>query len=163
MWHWAHKNLSPDCKGYEETEWHRQWKAEFPPPYSEIRHEKNGVLKIADLKLPSGLVVEFQHSNITPEEIKFREEYYKDMFWVFDIRDSFTTNRFTITNRWASGCRWSWLYPKRVIACCSKKVYLDIGKSVVLIQDKYFENTPYYGTGIEYDRGEFINFLFKYL
>lgn len=38
----------------------------------------------ADVRTPSGTVVEFQHSPITLETIQERETFYGDLMWVFD-------------------------------------------------------------------------------
>ena len=44
----------------------------------------SGELHIADVKTPSGLVIEFQRSTIHPDEISAREVFYKKMVWVVD-------------------------------------------------------------------------------
>ena len=84
--HWAHETKQ-DCKNdrwEKEGPWHQNWKSQFPQDWQEqimiINNEKN----IADIKTPQGLVIEFQHSHITPEEQKAREEAYKNMIWVVD-------------------------------------------------------------------------------
>lgn len=66
--HWAHKSIMHCDKWWEnETEWHRQWKDTFPKEWQEIVSidEKTGEKHIADIQTSSGMVVEFQHSNIS--------------------------------------------------------------------------------------------------
>ena len=46
--------------------------------------DDQGELHIADVKTPKGLVVEFQHSYLRPEEAKKRTEFHQPMFWVVD-------------------------------------------------------------------------------
>ena len=41
---------------------------------------------IADVKTPSGFVVEVQHSPIAEEEARIRENFYKEMIWIVDAR-----------------------------------------------------------------------------
>lgn len=84
--HWAHETKQ-DCKNDRwetEGQWHRNWKNQFPQDWQEqivtINNEKN----IADIKTPQGLVIEFQHSHITPEEQRARENAYQNMLWVVD-------------------------------------------------------------------------------
>ncbi len=85
--HWAHKKKK-DCDSWweTETEWHRNWKDNFPIDWQEIiqydsiTNEKH----IADIKTDSGLVIEFQHSHIKPDERRSREAFYKNMIWVVD-------------------------------------------------------------------------------
>ncbi len=84
--HWAHETKQ-NCKNDRwetEGQWHRNWKNQFPQEWQEqiviVNNEKN----VADIKTPQGLVIEFQHSHITPEEQKARETAYKYMLWVVD-------------------------------------------------------------------------------
>ena len=85
IWHWAHKSRA-DCDSWWESEgeWHRNWKNHFPFDWQEIIHidESTGEKHIADVKNPYGLVIEFQNSNIKPEEKESREDFYKEMIWV---------------------------------------------------------------------------------
>lgn len=92
--HWAHLSKKMCDPWWEtETEWHRNWKNEFPKEWQEISlldantKEKH----IADLKTAEGTVVEFQHSPITEQERISREDFYlatsKRMIWVLDCSD----------------------------------------------------------------------------
>jgi hypothetical protein len=87
LWHWAHKSRVHCDPWWEpETEWHRAWKNLFPKDWQEVIHfdpvtnEKH----IADVKTSHGQVIEFQHSPMKPEELRSREEFYKNMVWVID-------------------------------------------------------------------------------
>ena len=86
-WHWAHKSR-PRCDPWweSETDWHRAWKARFPREWQEVIHVdgESGEKHIADVKTAANLVVEFQHSPITPEERESREVFYKNMMWIVD-------------------------------------------------------------------------------
>lgn len=92
-WHWAHQK---DCQCGDqwwenETDWHRHWKEEFPPDYREVvlRDEATGEVHRADVRLQnSGLVLEFQHSAIDPQEFQSRVDFYRNMVWIADARPS---------------------------------------------------------------------------
>lgn len=87
MWHWAHwPRSSCDPWWGGETEWHRGWKGRFPEEWREIVHidDRTGEKHIADVKTPSGLVIEFQHSPLGGRELISRETFYEDMIWVVD-------------------------------------------------------------------------------
>lgn len=90
-WHWAHLSTT-ECDSWHEseTEWHRQWKAEFPEANQEIVHfdSTTGEKHIADVKLDSGLVLEFQHSPISTEELASRCNFYKNILWIVDSRSN---------------------------------------------------------------------------
>ena len=87
IWHWAHKsNASCDPWWENETPWHRAWKNHFPEAWQESSHvdSATGEKHIADIKTAAGLVIEFQHSAIQPEEVQSREAFYKNMVWVIN-------------------------------------------------------------------------------
>ncbi|MEQ8401340.1 MAG: competence protein CoiA family protein [Roseibium album] len=86
IWHWAHKaQRHCDHLWENETQWHRDWKNRFPSDWQEVAaRDDQGELHIADVKTPKGLVVEFQHSYLKPEEARKRTQFYQPMFWVVD-------------------------------------------------------------------------------
>lgn len=86
-WHWSHKGAKTCDSWWEnETDWHRQWKAQFPTEWQEIIHVDtiSQERHIADVKTPHGLVIEFQHSPLSLEEIAARENFYGNMIWIVD-------------------------------------------------------------------------------
>jgi len=83
--HWSHKGkLECDPWRENETEWHRTWKGNFHIDNQEVVHrdEITGEKHIADVKTNDGIVIEFQHSPIKPEERKSRNDFYKNIIWV---------------------------------------------------------------------------------
>jgi len=62
---------------WEETTWHRDWKAMFPVEWQEVvHHAPNGERHIADVRTEHGFVLEFQHSPLEPVERQARESFY---------------------------------------------------------------------------------------
>ncbi len=85
--HWAHKSKKHCDSWWEsETEWHRNWKNQYPTDWQEFSFEDPNTSEkhIADIHTPHNLVIEFQHSFIDPEERTSRELFYKNMIWVVD-------------------------------------------------------------------------------
>lgn len=84
--HWAHSGRRECDDWYEgETEWHRNWKDQFPANWQEVVHPaENGERHIADVKTDQGWVLEFQHSKIHSDERKAREAFYQKLVWVVD-------------------------------------------------------------------------------
>ncbi|MCP5468868.1 MAG: hypothetical protein H7A32_06330, partial [Deltaproteobacteria bacterium] len=85
-WHWAHRGKR-DCDPWweNETEWHRNWKDQFPLEWQEvIQYAANGEKHIADVKTEQGWVIEFQHSRIDPDERRSRNGFYEKLAWVVD-------------------------------------------------------------------------------
>lgn len=85
--HWAHsRNSMCDSWWEPETEWHRVWKNYFPNEWQEFffRDEITNEKHIADIRTPDEIIIEFQHSHVTPLERSSRETFYKNMIWVVD-------------------------------------------------------------------------------
>lgn len=100
VWHWSHKSQPPCDPWWEsETEWHRNWKDNFPKEWQEIIHQDTvtGEKHIADVKNPFGLVIEFQHSTMPLEEMQAREAFYGEMIWIVDgLRGDLDKNYFNM-------------------------------------------------------------------
>jgi hypothetical protein len=113
-----------DCdEWYEpETDWHRFWKSLVPKEWCEQVIKKNGEIHRADILTPDGLVIELQHSSISPDEIEDREEFYENMVWLFDCRGK-------TFEKWRGS--WSKMkYPKKHIAYCNKPVFLQYSENI---------------------------------
>jgi hypothetical protein len=85
--HWAHKGKWECDHWWEpETEWHRNWKGQFPKDWQEVVHQDpvTGERHIADVKTDFGWVIEFQHSFLKPGERTARNNFYKRVVWVVD-------------------------------------------------------------------------------
>lgn len=88
MHHWAHQGRR-NCDSWweNETKWHREWKAQFPEECREITHTApDGEIHRADIRTPSGIYIEVQHSAMSDSERKSRELFYKNLVWVIDGR-----------------------------------------------------------------------------
>ena len=94
--HWAHKTRRNCDPWWEnETAWHREWKSYFPESCREVSHTApDGEVHRADIKTPTGIVIEVQHSALTDSERESRETFYGNLIWIVDGR-SFK-NRFHI-------------------------------------------------------------------
>ena len=94
-WHWAHKKCDCDPWYEPESEWHIQWKQQFPKEWQEVVIGNHR----ADVKTPSG-VIELQNSSLTSSEIEEREVFYGRMIWVVNA-EKFKNNLFEVTpNVW---------------------------------------------------------------
>lgn len=99
MWHWAHATKKHCDPWWEnETDWHRSWKACFPLSWHEqIHFDTSGEKHIADVKTPAGLVIEFQNSPMSPDELSSREYFYQNMIWI--INGATFADRFHVLGR----------------------------------------------------------------
>jgi competence protein CoiA len=85
--HWAHKSSCSCDRWWEnETEWHRNWKNNFPLAWQEVRQQAaDGEWHIADVKTVNEFVIECQHSFLKSKERHSRNEFYgKQFVWVID-------------------------------------------------------------------------------
>jgi competence protein CoiA len=89
-WHWSHyANASHELKEDDENDWHLEWQDvvgnSLGWDYVEVQMDNASAdLHYADVQLPNGLVIEFQHSHISIETIRAREDFYKNMIWILD-------------------------------------------------------------------------------
>lgn len=88
MWHYAHKsNYECDTWKTGETDWHLSWKAKFPKSCVEVTIKSENSSQQshrADVKLKSGVIIEFQNSHLSTDEITEREDFYKQMIWIIN-------------------------------------------------------------------------------
>lgn len=96
-WHFAH-NDERDCDPWFEYEgdWHYQWKSLVPLHMREIVirrevHDTSGPIPRtyieahrADILNSRQTVIELQHSYLSAEEARIREEFYVHMIWLWD-------------------------------------------------------------------------------
>jgi hypothetical protein len=77
-WHWSHAGTRHCDPWWEnETDWHRRWRSYFPEAEREIVHfDDVGEKHVADVKTSRGMVIEFQHSAMPPDELRARETFY---------------------------------------------------------------------------------------
>jgi hypothetical protein len=62
-----------------ETEWHPEWKSYLPASNVEVIIVKNGVKHRADIVTPGGIVLALQHSPLSAEVVREREQFYRRM------------------------------------------------------------------------------------
>ena len=143
VWHWAHVSKQHCDQWWEsETEWHRKWKDQFPVEWQEVpgRDSVTGEIHIADVRSPSGLVIEFQHSPIHPDEVAAREAFHRRIVWIVDgCRNELDKNYFGLRlggrisqNPAQRGLRWhgkSKLFHNW--ASAGGVVYIDFGTDIV--------------------------------
>lgn len=125
VWHWAHVDLNCPFEREPETQWHRNWKSIFPADWCEV---PIGSLR-ADVRTSRGVVIEFQNSPISYDEILKREAGYGKMAWVLNGRDF--QDRFSINPRGVSkydGSVYSsyrWLHRKKYAELMRRPVFID--------------------------------------
>lgn len=90
--HFAHKTMCTAWASSTEpmTAWHAGWQELCLPEYVEVPVDATvdgqPVRCIADVRSPSGTVIELQHSTISSTEMLKREEVHDDMIWIVDAR-----------------------------------------------------------------------------
>lgn len=87
IWHWAHISTKHCDSWWEnETQWHRDWKNNYPAEWQEVIHfdSIDDAKHIADVKTDTGQVIEFQNSPMSSEELEQREAFYKKIVWIIN-------------------------------------------------------------------------------
>ena len=120
-WHWAHLSVA-DCDRWSEPTgpWHLSWQNAVDPSCVESPRGEHR----ADIVGNGGAIIELQHSAISADEIRAREEFYGDMVWLFDA-----THRF----RALESGDWAFFSLGRTkhLPRCRKPVFLDFGDRMV--------------------------------
>jgi hypothetical protein len=162
--HWAHESGHPSCDTWadKETEWHLNHKKGFEKKNVEVMITKDGKTHIADFKNDDGVVIEFQHSPMSPSERFERESFYGNMIWLIDCTgknisispqsDSIVMNK-EFFDREPIPISFIWRHPKKWITefDITCPIYLDLGQNVVLRISQFYPK----GIGFLISRPEF--------
>jgi|688.fasta_scaffold01162_38 competence protein CoiA len=131
VWHWAHESLE-DCDSWSEGEtlWHAAWKSRFA--YTEVPLERGGERHRADALSDSNVVIEFQHSALSPKEIDEREMFYDRMVWVLDGAEAFRKKRIGLCTVAPAGSgreyvKFRWKSRRRSFDDATCPIFIDLG------------------------------------
>lgn len=121
-WHWAHEKRA-DCDTWSEgeTEWHRGWKRMVSPQFQEVCKGPHR----ADIVGNKGVVIELQHSPISPETIEAREIFYGKMIWLFDASDFHDNIQFR-KNDDTNYRSFRWKHARKTQLTADRPVFWDI-------------------------------------
>jgi hypothetical protein len=154
-WHFALKSGQTqylcDSQSYKKNkcEWHELWQSYSPNYQLESYRYKDNIFHIADLIDKFGLIVEFQHSNISAADVSSREELYSNehnyfdsvskewkistggMYWVIDATNSewikLETKKILIREKYSW---WNFL---------TQPVFFDIGAGIACLDRRYYK------------------------
>jgi len=157
IWHFAHKVDNQCDNWYEpESDWHFFWKKEFPVENQEVIIEKFGEKHIADISLDDGLVIEFQNSFLSSDEILKREKFYGNMFWVLNGN---TLGKNFYFNPKGDYFTFRWKHPPKSWWYAKKPIFIDLNNGFLFIIKKIYQNCPCRGWGKMLTKEEFIKKL----
>lgn len=128
--HFAHfsNEICDPWKEHEMSEWHKSLQEMIVDrSLIEYRIERNGILHIADIyNSEKELVIEVQHSPISIEKIRERENFYQNMIWIFDCTSK---EKIYPTDYFLSGkIQYVILQTKtKYWISCYKQIFYDIG------------------------------------
>lgn len=139
-WHWAHLTAECDPWSEPESQWHLNWKARFPEAYQEVVVGPHR----ADVKGPAA-VLEVQKSQIAPEMIREREEFYGEMLWMLKGDDF--AERLKIKYHGRGMYLFEWKNPRKTWATAERRLLIDIKGEVFEITRINAARTPWTGQG----------------
>lgn len=172
IWHWAHKS-NIDCDDWfePESEWHLNWKDEFPKECQEVTikkcvsdycneekytHNHNGEdhgdcmdceekIHRADIKI-NNQVIELQNSPLSSDKIIEREEFYGNMIWLLNGKKlckgiRMKREKEVINFRWYHPPK-SWWFAKKIIYIDFSDVQEEEGKWIP--ENDYMDYEGYY-------------------
>lgn len=159
--HWSHiTKVQCDDWMENEGEWHLSWKQKFIQYGNNVEIEKyikkGNEWHFADIYTEYDGVTELQHSTISIEDIKKREEFYEKMVWLFDCKEAFLMGRFCIYNK-GNYHTFVWKHCKKSLMESNKSLYLDIGNNKIFKIMKKNINKKMFGWGNIIDYDTFLN------
>lgn len=149
--HWAHSAGKNDCDPWAESDtvWHRNWQARAESAWCEVSMGEHR----ADIRRPQdGLVIELQHSYISREEVREREAFYGNMWWVFDTEP--WRFRAWIAADGTAGYRW--ISRRGTLDVARRPIFLDLGGPLIRITG-FGRQGCVSGVGVLVSRSEFIS------
>lgn len=127
-WHWSHsKETECDSAGKDMSQWHIDWQEMFPEENREVKVMYNRGYRIADVKLDSGLVIEFQHSQIPNNIIWEREKVHENMIWILD----YTSNYYRIFRQGKDMYYMTLTGFKKNFAFSNKPIYINFYENLL--------------------------------
>ncbi|MBR6084450.1 MAG: hypothetical protein IKP61_02395 [Spirochaetales bacterium] len=132
--------LCTDDWNHDKTQWHKDWQDCFPIENQEVIVENQGKKHIADVFIPeSKVVVEFQHSHISPNEFNERNEFYMALgfrvIWVFDTQKQFSRNRIGIGERGYDALREAYYWDTPIDCLDNYELNTDVDIFLQIIGD----------------------------
>lgn len=138
-WHWSHLART-DCDSWYEpmTDWHRDWQAAAPLYRREVPFGPHR----ADVVTCDGRIYEIQHSALSAEDLRDREEFYRgDLVWIWDAREAYADARIEVRLERERGyvgeridrraVKFHWPQSRRSVGLCQQTVLLDLGRWVL--------------------------------
>jgi hypothetical protein len=148
-WHWAHESADCDPWNEPESDWHVEWKRKFPDDWQEVVIGSHR----ADVKTPK-LVVEFQASSISAEEIQQREQHYGNMVWLLRGEDFRKNLRFRKRDGFYT---FRWMWPRKSWFAARMPIVIALGGEEPLFHvKKLHDGVPCGGWGCEMTEVEFL-------
>jgi len=142
--YFRHKNTN-DVGGIPCTKWHTEWQGNFP--ITEYEFPKINETQIKNRRTDAllekyNLVIEFQHSHITYQEVCNRKHDYnlhnKNILWIIHGQDSIKVLKFENVNRvYIEFIDNDWKYKSFV---CYEYIYLDIDEKIYKLYPKDVKN-----------------------
>lgn len=150
--HFAHKRNSQciDDWNHDMSEWHLNWQKRFPSECREVVIENNGIKHRADVCIGKN-VIEFQHSPLSSEEFKKRNEFYTscgyEVVWVFDAERKIKNpyDDYSLDPTKSCFSEFVWKRPKETFSKGIQNkvsIFLEYTTTITPL-DKKYENTPF--------------------
>lgn len=156
--HWAHRTRSLCDPWSEETPWHISWKSIVREERCEVVIKHSNIMHRADILGNKNIIIELQHSPISPQDILDREKFYKNMIWLFDAGKFAGNIIFKFKEDYAE---YTWYYPRTSMVFSKKPVYFHLPcGNIFKPEDIYLKS------GIARGWGRFIGwkpFFYRYL
>jgi competence CoiA-like predicted nuclease len=144
------------------SDWHVTWQSRFEN--TEYRYPELGLR--ADVLFQKGLVLELQHSPIKYQQMRFRENGYQKMVWIFDLTSQKHKKNIQIKNKTIT-----WEYPDKHWICYIKPAFFHVEDDLIIDLTKInflheknlggYPKTVLKSEFYSYSVSEFISLMYK--
>jgi competence CoiA-like predicted nuclease len=144
------------------SDWHISWQSLFEN--TEYSYPDEGLR--ADVLFPKRLVLELQHSPIKFQQMRFRENGYQKMVWLFDLTSKKHKKNIQIKNKTIT-----WEYPDKHWLCYIKPAFFHVEDDLIIDLTKinflHEENLAGYPKTVlksefySYSVNEFISLMYQ--
>lgn len=165
--YWSHR-AGGDCDPWLDvankmSDFHIGWQELVVRGRREVRIVRDGRWHIADIVAADGQIVEVQHSSISVDKIKEREQFYGNMAWIWDTSEAYAKGNLQLRVADAElpsiFREFEWSRPWWSIGFSEKRSFFDLGNGQLLFVEEIETSKPFAGWGYLVTKTQVIEWI----
>src|SRR5215207_1227674 len=165
--YWSHR-AGGECDPWLDvankmSDFHIGWQELIVRGRREVRMARDGRWHIADIVAADGQIVEVQHSSISVDKIKEREQFYGNMVWIWDTSESYKKGHLELRRSDIElpldFREFEWGHPWWSIGFSKKRSLFDLGNGQLLFVGEIETSRPFTGWGYLVSKAEVVEWI----